>query len=113
MFGGGFGSPVNITELNSEYNESCMWMRGDGLEIIFSSTRAGLNNDPIAFVIFGQLGRPTVWSMWAAPVRLGINSGVLDVNPSVSADGTTLTFTSERDGGLGGSDVYMSTRRKW
>ncbi len=88
-----------------------MWMRGDGLEIIFSSTRAGLNNDPIAFDLWA-LVRPTVWSMWAAPVRLGINSGVLDVNPSVSADGTTLTFTSERDGGLGGSDVYMSTRRK-
>ncbi len=111
LLGGGFGSPANIAELNSEYNESCMWMRGDGLEIIFSSTRAGLNNDPIAFDLWASR-RTTVWSAWDAPVRLGINSAALDVNPSVSADGSTLTFTSERDGGLGGSDVYMSIRRK-
>lgn len=112
LFGGGFGTPMNITELNSEYNESCMWMRDDRLEIIFSSTRAGLNNDLNSFDLWTSR-RASVWSAWAAPVSLGtINSSVLDVNPSVSADGTTLTFTSVRDGGFGGSDVYLATRRK-
>ena len=110
LFGGGFGSPVNITELNSEYAESCMWLRGDGLEVIFSSARAALNNDPRSYDLWTSR-RAAVWSTWATPVRLEINSGVLDVNPAVSADGTTMTFTSERAGGLGGSDVYMSTRR--
>jgi hypothetical protein len=39
-FGGSFGAPVNILELNSPFNEACFWVRDDGLEIIFSSTRA-------------------------------------------------------------------------
>lgn len=112
LFGGHFGQPVNIAELNSDYNDTCMWLREDGLEIIFSSTRAGLNDVPDSFDLWTSR-RPNVWSAWESPVSLGtVNSSVLDVNPSVSADGTVLTFTSTRDGGFGGNDIYFATRQR-
>jgi len=40
--GGNFGVPVNLTELNSASNDTCMSISADGLEIIFSSNRPDL-----------------------------------------------------------------------
>ncbi len=37
-----FGPPVNVAELNSPYRDTCFWVRDDGLEIIFSSSRAAM-----------------------------------------------------------------------
>lgn len=46
---------------------------------------------------------------WAEPVRLGqpINSGHSDGGPYFSADGT-MYFSSNRPGGVGGTDIYGS-----
>ncbi|MBL4656991.1 MAG: PD40 domain-containing protein [Flavobacteriales bacterium] len=45
-------------------------------------------------------------------VKLGsnVNSAALETSCSISADGNTLFFTSARDGGEGGLDLYMSRR---
>jgi Tol biopolymer transport system component len=50
---------------------------------------------------------------FGAPVNLGpgINSIGFDGGPSVSADGLTLFYISERDGGSGGGDIWVATRR--
>ncbi|MDX9759840.1 MAG: OmpA family protein [Bacteroidota bacterium] len=40
-----------------------------------------------------------------------VNSIEWDHHPTLSADGATLVFASERYGGRGGSDLWMSTRR--
>lgn len=51
---------------------------------------------------------------WSAPVRLGpaINSPAAnDISPSISPDDLSLYFCSDRPGGLGGNDFYVSQRR--
>lgn len=62
------------------------------------------------------LGDCDLWS-WSgkstdAPVPLGlpINSLDWDSHPTRSADGHTLIFASEREGGEGGSDLWMTVR---
>ncbi|MBK6730761.1 MAG: PD40 domain-containing protein [Bacteroidetes bacterium] len=47
---------------------------------------------------------------WTYPENAGrnINSGNWDSQPSVSADGKYLFYTSNRPGGLGGADIYIS-----
>src|SRR6266550_503466 len=52
------------------------------------------------------------YSDWSAPVNLGavINSGASDQGPAISKDGLSLYFTSNRTGGLGGFDMYVSQR---
>ena len=46
------------------------------------------------------------------PINLGptVNSSSRDAGPSISADGLWLFFASERPGGSGGRDLYVTTR---
>jgi Tol biopolymer transport system component len=111
-FGETFGPAVNVAELNSPYTEACFWVREDGLEIFFSSTRAALNNNLDSLDIWVST-RASVFDSWSPPVSLTVNlAGFRDVNPNLSADGKTLHFTSNRPGGLGGNDIYFTTRQR-
>jgi outer membrane protein OmpA-like peptidoglycan-associated protein len=49
---------------------------------------------------------------WMAPVKLNenINSSKWEGSVSESADGNTLYFSSEREGGFGGKDIYKSKK---
>jgi tetratricopeptide (TPR) repeat protein len=49
---------------------------------------------------------------WEKPVKLPypINSPADETHASLSADKSTLFFTSNREGGLGGMDIYMTKR---
>lgn len=52
------------------------------------------------------------YSDWSAPVNLGpvINSASSDQGPAISKDGLTLYFHSNRPGGLGAFDMWVSQR---
>ncbi len=55
---------------------------------------------------------------WSEPENLGpnINSSFWESSPSLSPDKRVLYFSSDRPGGMGGKDLYMSTRNmngKW
>ena len=51
---------------------------------------------------------------WTYPIKLNINinSDHWEGSASLSADEQTLFFSSERPGGLGGKDIYMSVKRE-
>ena len=56
--------------------------------------------------------RADAHSPWAAPQPLGIVNGArAEFSPSISADGLSLYFASDRDGNLGSIDIWVSTRR--
>jgi hypothetical protein len=50
---------------------------------------------------------------WSTPVNLGptINSASTDFGPALSKDGLSLYFTSNRSGGFGGFDIWVSQRQ--
>jgi hypothetical protein len=52
------------------------------------------------------------YAEWGAPVNLGstINSPSSDAGPTISEDGLSLYFYSERPGGFGGRDILVSRR---
>src|SRR6266576_414541 len=52
-------------------------------------------------------------SEWSDPVNLGpvINSSALDANAGLSPDEHTIYFVSNRAGGLGNNDIWMSHRQ--
>jgi len=56
--------------------------------------------------------RATKDDNWGTPVNLGatVNSSSDDGGPSLSADGLELYFSSNRPGGYGGYDLWMTTR---
>jgi Tol biopolymer transport system component len=52
------------------------------------------------------------YSEWSTPVNLGpaVNSSAMDRAPAVSKDGLSLYFSSNRLGGVGMEDIYVSQR---
>jgi hypothetical protein len=106
---GTWGPATVIPELNvSGVTQNRPTIREDGLEIFFYSNRAGGfgSND------LWTATRATVDAPWSTPVDLGptLNSSGSDFHPYLSADGRTIYFASDRPGGLGGADLYTSTR---
>ena len=52
------------------------------------------------------------FSNWSAPVNLGpvVNTGFAEISPSISKDGLSLYFFSDRLGGFGGNDIWVTER---
>jgi hypothetical protein len=83
------------------------------LELYFTSERAGGFGAGDIWVSTRQ----SVNDPWGSPANLGstVNSPYSDSYPSLSSDGLTLYFSdaysgSPRPGGLGGGDIWMTTR---
>ena len=107
--GGAFGPAEAVNGLNTLAAEGHPNLRRDGLEIFFFSNRSGaLGND-----IYSAT-RASTEDPWSTPVNLGpnVNSAASETRPSLSWDGTTLYFGSNRAGGEGDSDHYVTTRER-
>jgi Tol biopolymer transport system component len=116
--GGAFGAGQLVCGVNSASNDGQPSLRRDALEIFFYSNRPGTlgGNDIYAAT------RAKAMDCFSMPVNLGpnVNSPLTNVGgallgnetrPSISWDGTTLYFGSDRPGGEGSSDIYVTTRQ--
>lgn len=58
--------------------------------------------------------RTTVLDPWSVPTNLGplVNSVAEDFWPDIASDRETLYFMSNRAGGFGAFDLYVTTRTK-
>ena len=89
-------------------NDQAPTVRTDGREILFFSDRAGtlgLNDLWVST-------RRSIHDAWSPPMNLGapMNTVANDQQPSLASNARTLVFVSTRPGGLGGFDIWMSTR---
>lgn len=115
------GAPIN-----SEYHDGWATITHDGLTLYFSSNRPGglapANLEDGWYM--GKNGTPTPYSVyvshrtsrtakWSEPKLLpkGVNSGYADHSAIQSDDGHWLFFASDRPGGCGGLDLYVSYRK--
>jgi Tol biopolymer transport system component len=107
---GTFDTPQLVPELSSPFRDTRTAIRRDGLEIFLTSNRP-LGRDLDIWVSTRKCTRDP----WSTPENLGpvVNSaGSSDGAPTLSRDGTTLYFYSNRPGGLGLNDLYVTTRTK-
>jgi hypothetical protein len=107
---GHFGFPTVVAELSTTFNDERPNVRKDGREIFFNSTRPGGSGSADLWVST----RDRTTDPWSPPVNLGglVNTSSNEMRASLSFDGTTLYFNSNRAGGFGSSDIYVSTRTK-
>ena len=94
--------PLSAT-INTSYREGTCSLSADGRHIVFA--RCG----PSGCDLFESF---KVGNDWSDAYNLGsaINSSGWEVQPSLSADGRELYFVSDRKGGYGGYDIWVSSK---
>ena len=100
----GWSKALNIgTPVNSESNEATIGISPDGQNILIYKDDKGDGN------IYSTIMEGDLWSV---PVKLNgnINSSYWEPSGSISADASTIYFTSNRPGGFGGRDLYVSKK---
>jgi outer membrane protein OmpA-like peptidoglycan-associated protein/tetratricopeptide (TPR) repeat protein len=103
---GQWGLAMNIGDpINTDDNEGAQTMTADGQQLFFTgcNRKGGLGSCDIYRSL--REGRS-----WSRPENLGqpVNSNKWESQPSISSDGNTLYFSSNRAGGKGGSDIWVT-----
>lgn len=109
----GFGPAVNVESIpgtdpafNTAASDGCPAESRDGLRMFMASTRAGGYGGIDIWVA----ERTDADDPWGAPVNLGpaINTAANEFCPSPLRDGKGFMFVSNRAGGCGGDDIYLT-----
>lgn len=105
---GEWGSPQKpAVKINSIYRETSISITEDESEIFFTSDmKKGLGGSDIYYIKRVQRNK------WTKPFNLGdpVNSERNEESVFVSPGGDTIWFSSDRFGGMGGYDIYMSVK---
>ena len=103
-----WSEPVNLgPTINGPYYDVHPSVSTDGLSLFFCSDRPGYGDRDIYLST-----RATINDDWGVPENLGpiVNSPSWDSGPDISSDGLTLFFDSERPGGYGLYDIWVTRR---
>ncbi|SHN26979.1 WD40-like Beta Propeller Repeat [Cyclobacterium lianum] len=106
---GQWSSPEPISlMINTRYNEGTCTISADGNLLIFTSC-----DTPDSFGSCDLYLTAKVNGTWQKPENMGrnVNSRFWDSQPSLSADGSTLFFSSNRPGGEGENDIWYAERQ--
>lgn len=110
---GSFGPAYNVAELNSPARDTRTAIRRDGLEMLFTSTRPGSLLDVNGNVTLDLWvsTRPNTHAPWSEPEPAGAMNGAFnDGAPALSEDAEDVYFYSNRPGGFGANDLWVSHR---
>jgi Tol biopolymer transport system component len=101
------GPAVLVSELSVPgATDAAATVRKDGKEVFFFSTRSGT----VGGIDLWTSTRQSVRDAWSEPVNVAaLNTTSNEQTPSLSFDGRTLVFASNRPGSLG-NDIWMTTR---
>ena len=109
---GSWSEPQDLNDVpgeppvNTVFNDHCLSFSADGNEAFWTSTRPG------------GFGGNDIWTSrrvngnWTQPENLGpnVNSPGSEHHSLPAPDGSSLYVTSDRAGGYGGEDIYVTTR---
>jgi outer membrane protein OmpA-like peptidoglycan-associated protein len=119
---GKWSKAVNIgPPINTIGNEGAQCISADGQTLIFTACKE-YDGYPGGRKGYGScdlfIAKKMANGAWGVPDNIGkpINTEYWDSQPSMSSDGQTLYFVSNRPGGKGGADIWKCTKNeagKW
>ena len=98
-----------VAQINTPYNEGAHAISSDGKTLILTICDAYRTMGSCdLFMSQYRSGR------WSKPKNLGsqVNSEYWDAQPSISGDGQSLYFSSNRKGGYGANDLWKSSKNE-
>ena len=103
---GKWNAPENLSKIiNTDFNEGTCTISADGKSMVFTSCegRESLGSCDLFITRLTDNG-------WSVPQNMGVNvnSPFWDSQASLSSDGNILVFSSDRYGGKGGKDLYVT-----
>ncbi|UXX81205.1 OmpA family protein [Reichenbachiella carrageenanivorans] len=107
---GSWSVPASISpNINSEYNEGAASLSADGRMLVFTSCDGRRGYGSCDIYVSYKVGDD-----WSEPENMGnmINSEAWEAQPSLSADGRTIYFVSNRQGGMGRKDIWAARKNK-
>ncbi len=103
---GNWTKPTLISDnINTELNEGAASISGDGKTLVFSSCGKKDSRGSCDLYIAQKKGE-----VWSVPTNMGdkVNSAGWESNPSITADGKSVYFSSDRSGGFGKKDIWVT-----
>ncbi|MCC6752537.1 MAG: PD40 domain-containing protein [Saprospiraceae bacterium] len=101
----GWTVPVPLSGINTPQNEGAPAISPDGKTLVFTSCdrQNGLGGCDLYRSIFRE-------GEWSVPVNMGspVNTPAYESHPCFAENGNALYFASNRKGGRGGSDLWMT-----
>jgi hypothetical protein len=99
-----FSGAKNSGSLNSIYDEQCVGIYDDGAKIFvyIDNFATGERGN-----IYEAERKGPIYSK-KKKIQEGVNTKYLETSTSISSDGTAFIYASNRSGGSGGLDIYMT-----
>jgi outer membrane protein OmpA-like peptidoglycan-associated protein len=105
---GEWAFPTSLTRINTRYNEGAQAVSADGSTLAFTACGRPDGAGSCDLYLWRRQG-----GVWQPPVNAGsINSRGWDSHPAITPDGRGIYFSSDRQGGLGGRDIWYTERRE-
>lgn len=100
---------IPLDGVNTEKNEGAQSISADGKFLVFTACNR-MDGYGSCDLYYSEIRG----NRWTPPANIGtpINSRSWESQPSISADGRAIYFTSNRKGGQGGKDIWVSYRQK-
>ncbi|WP_298902732.1 OmpA family protein [uncultured Psychroserpens sp.] len=110
-----YGSPdfISAKKLNTDFHEASVAITNDGNTMYFTRDNVGKSTKKVKYDKKGtthlKLYRATlVDGQWTNIIELPFNDEVFSTgHPALSPDNKKLYFVSDREGGIGGTDIYV------
>ena len=99
---------AELSDLDPAVTDAHPSIRSDGREVFLHSNRPG----SLGASDLWRSTRRSVHEPWSPPENVGapLSTAANETQPSLTYNARTLIFATTRAGGLGGSDIWMSTR---
>ncbi len=102
-----WSTPVPVPKINTEFEEGTPCLSRDYSVMYFTRCEAGKREKKGCIIMYSKKSGDS----WGDPKSAEVlPDSITAAHPALSADGLTLYFVSDKEGGSGLKDIYVSTR---